>query len=311
MAGTSSRYKKKKTDKDPSYRKKKPLDFYPVQRKINLKSGSEAGTAGVIDVAAELSKTNRRLYRNGKMYHCKLSIDPTVLAAGAAVEVWAIRPNWSNVRAWELAKENFDQSYLDERENISKAQQARWFDFRVNHGLGTVNAFTAWSDDDMSGAGGYGFTTGEFDLSIVEDQTGANRTFTWASVAGSTEYAILKEFSEGYRAAQTPALTTGDGPYDQLHADSSQAESQALQDRGNVAPYSPLVQISSIWTKVGTLAMGASGGTFSTGFFQAPCGFIGLRVVGAGDAGSLGTSLIVEAQSGDYKGVKAHNMQRM
>lgn len=314
MAGNSSPYKKKKTSKDPSYRKKKPLDFYPVQRKISLRVDPDSTISspyGVIDVGKMASLTNRRLYRNGKLYSCKLSMDPTLLPAGAKVEVWAIRPNWSNVRAWELAKENFDQSYEDERENISKSQQARWFDFRVNHGLGSICEFTPWVDNNMDPSLNVTLGPGEFELSIVEDSAGTQRTFTWDNTPTGSEYAILKEFSEGFRAAQTPALTTGDGPYDQLHADSSQIESEALQARGNVAPYQALISTSAVWTKVGVLAMGASAGTFSTSYFDAPCGFIGLRISGVGTMGEIAGGITLEVQSGDYKGLKGHNMQRM
>lgn len=314
MAGTSSPYKKKKTSKDPSFRKKKPLAFYPVQRKISLRvlpTSTTTSPYGIIDVARMASLTNRRLYRNGKMFSCKLSMDPTALPAGAKVEVWSIRPNWSNIRAWELAKENFDQSYEDERENISKAQQARWFDFRVNHGLGSICEFTPWVDNNMDPSLNVTLGPGEFDLSIVEDSTGTERTFTWSNAPAASEYAILKEFSEGYRSAQTPAFTTGDGPYDQLHADSSQKESEALQAKGNQAPYDGTVQTGAVWTKVGVLAMGAEAGTFSTSYFDAPCGFIGLRISGISTMGEIAGGISLELQSGDYKGVRAHNMQRM
>jgi len=310
MAARSSSFKKKNKGNDPSYSKKKPLDFYPVQRKVQLDTGAESGTAGLIDIGKVLSQANRRLYRNGKMYSCKLHIDPTVLPAGTSVEVWTIRPNWTNIRAWELAKENFDQSYSDELENINKNSQARWFDFRVNHGLGTVVTFAPWADNNMSPAGGYPLTQGEFDLSVVEDQVGTTRTFTWGGPSAS-EYAILQEYSEGYRSSRSPSATTGDGPYDNLHADSSQLESEALQDRGNLPPYAETIQVSSIWSRVGQLAMGATAGTFSTGYFDAPCGFIAIRVVGGSGAASLNQSLVLEVAGGNYKGVKAHNMQRM
>jgi len=309
MAG-SSNYRKKRKSNDPSFSKKKALDFYPVQRKINLTpEAAIGGTTGFIDVGRVLSANNRRLYRQGKMYSCKMEIDPVILPAGASVEIWAIKPTWASIRAWELAKENFDQSYLDEKENIAKNQQARWFDFRVDHGLGAVETFVGFGDNNMN-PGGAKFDAGEFVLSTVEDQNGVSRTFTWNNVGGAG-LAIYTEYAEGNRAAQTPAFTTGDGPYDQLHADSSQIESEAIQAAGNQAPYAGNFITNGNWVKVGTLAMGASAGRFSTGYFDAPCGLIAMRVNGLGTAGSLQESLTLEVQSGDYKGVRAHNMQRM
>ena len=310
MAG-STNYRKKRKSNDPSFSKKKALDFYPVQRRINLSAeGSVGGTIGLIDTGRILSANNRRLYRQGKMYSCKLEIEPTRLGVGQLVEIWAIKPTWASIRAWELAKDNFDQSYLDEKETIAKNQQARWFDFRVDHGLGAVETFVGRGDNNMDPAGGVKFDGGEFVLSTVEDQAGATRTFTWANVGGAGSYAIYTEYSEGNRAAQTPAFTTGDGPYDQLHADSSQQEASALQSDGNGPPYSGSIVTNGNWVKVGTLAMGAAAGRFSTGYFDAPCGLIALRVTGL-DAGQVAPSMTLEVQSGDYKGVRAHNMQRM
>ena len=65
------------------------------------------------------------------------------------------------------------------------------------------------------------------------------------------------------------------------------------------------------WVKVGSLSMGAQAGRFPTGYFDAPCGLIALRVEGGPDASQIADSMILEVQSGDYKGVRAHNLQRM
>lgn len=123
MAG-STNYRKKRKSNDPSFSKKKALDFFPVQRKINLISeGAVGGTIGLIDAARVLSANNRRLYRQGKLYSCKLEIDPVILDAGQSVEVWVIKPTWASIRAWELAKDNFDQSYTDERKTSQRTNK--------------------------------------------------------------------------------------------------------------------------------------------------------------------------------------------
>jgi len=314
MAGSTRTHRKKSPSKDPSFSKKKPLDFFPVQRKINIDpiALGPAGTEGFIDVGSVLSRNNRRLYRQGKMYSCKMDIDPTSLVAGSSVEVWVLKPTWATIRAWEMAKDNFDQSYIDERENVSKINQARWFDFRVDHGLGAAaREYVGVGDNNMTPAGGQQFVNGEFVLSTVEDQAGATRTFTWSSVGGATAYSIMGEYAEGQRAPSSPAFTTGEGPYDQLHADSSQIESAALQEDGNRAPYSGEIAQVGNWVKVGSLGMGATAGRFSTGFVDVPCGLIGLRLTGGLQHTNLGEGLTLEVQSGDYKGVRAHNMQRM
>ncbi len=310
MAGPSN-YKKKGKEKDPSFSKKKALDFYPVARRFSLTAeGAVGGGTAIIDVGRNLSMINRRLMRQGKMYTAKLEIDPLELQPGQSVEVWVLKTTWASIRAWELAKDNFDQSYQDERDNISKSQQARYFDFRVDHGLGAIENLVPAADNNMSASASSQFDEGEFVLSQVEDQAGVVRTFTWNNVPVGNQYCIFTEYGEGSRAPQNPVLTTGDGPYDNLHADSSQAESEAIQQDGNVAPYRSLMLTNANWIKVGTLAMGAAAGRFSTPFFDAPCGFIALRVVGQ-DATQVAAGLTLEVKSGDYKGVKAHNMQRM
>jgi len=310
MAGTSN-YRKKAKSNDPSFSRKKKLDFFPVQRRINFTAeAAVGGPTGLIDVARCGSMINRRLMRQGKLYTQKLEVDPTTLNPGQSIEVWVLKSTWASIRAWELAKENFDQSYIDERENMNKSQVARYFDFRVDHGLGAVETLVPRADNNMNAAGGAQFDQGEFVLSTVEDQNGVARTFTWGNVAGATQYSIFNEYAESSRAPQNPVFTTLDGPYDNLHADSSQIESAALQADGNIAPYSSLMLTNGNWVKIATLAMGASAGRFSTQYFDAPCGLIALRVIGQ-DAGQVATGLTMELKSGDYKGVRAHNMQRM
>ncbi|AXH74714.1 MAG: replication-associated protein [Circoviridae sp.] len=310
MAG-SSNFRKKMKSNDPSFTRKKGLDFYPVQRRINFTAeGAVGGGVGLIDVARCGSMINRRLMRQGKLYNCKLEIDANTLAPTDSVEVWVLKTTWASIRAWELAKENFDQSYMDERENISKSQVARYFDFRVDHGLGAVELLVPRADNNMSAAGGVQFDQGEFDLSVVEDQNGVTRSFTWNNVPVGNQYAIFTEYAESSRAPGAPLNTTGDGPYDNLHADSSNIESEALQASGNRAPYSSAMITNGNWVKIATLAMGAASGRFSTAFFDVPCGLIALRVTGQ-TASQVATGLTLEYKSGDYKGVRAHNMQRM
>jgi len=310
MAG-SSNFRKKMKSNDPSFTRKKGLDFYPVQRRINFTAeGAVGGATGLIDVARCGSMINRRLMRQGKLYNCKLEIDATTLAPTDKVEVWVLKTTWASIRAWELAKENFDQSYLDERENLSKSQVARYFDFRVDHGLGAVETLVPRADNNMSAAGGAQFDQGEFELSVVEDQNGVTRSFTWGQVPVGNQYAIFTEYAETSRAPKSPAFTTGDGAYDNLHADSSQVESEALQASGNSAPYASAMITNGNWVKIATLAAGPSSGRFSTAFFDVPCGLIALRVTGQ-TASQVATGLTLELKSGDYKGVRAHNMQRM
>jgi len=84
----------------------------------------------------------------------------------------------------------------------------------------------------------------------------------------------------------------------------------ALQNNGNNPPYN-LVNLPSVWMKVATLTVGPGGNQkLSTGFFDAPCGLTCITVTGQ-TVFTLRNALHLTVQSGDYKGVRAHNMERM
>ena len=89
---------------------------------------------------------------------------------------------------------------------------------------------------------------------------------------------------------------------------------EALQARGNAPPYSATT-FPSVWVKVATLAVDASGAQkLSTGFFDAPCGLVHLNALGGADfqdVNSLRNNVAVTFAKGDYKGVSAHSMERM
>ncbi len=85
---------------------------------------------------------------------------------------------------------------------------------------------------------------------------------------------------------------------------------EALQNRGNLPPYNANA-FPSIWVKVATLTVGAAGNQkISTGFFDAPCGLVYLKATGT-NFDDLNNGISLTVQAGDYKGVKAHNMERM
>lgn len=309
MASTPS-HKKKKTSNDPSFRKKRPLDYFPVQRKVNLGSAAETGaTSGQFDTGRILSQLNHRLYRYGKRYTQKIDVDPSGLNPGTTVDVWALMDTWFVQKAFEEAKVNFDRAYEIERDNISKSQMARWRDFRVQSGI-TADALYPVVDGNPTSAPLTVITAGEFNDSIVEDAAGATRTFTWAATVAGVSYGLMSEYTLAANTTTTPTTPTGAGPYDDLSADASAVEMQALQDRGNLPPYNAAT-LPSVWVKIATLTVGAGGNQkISTGFFDAPCGLVCINVTGQ-TLFETRNSISLTVQSGDYKGVRAHNQERM
>ena len=315
MAARSTSHRKKTVSADPSYRKKKPLEYLPVQRSMYIAPISGASSTGIIDGARLLSTSNNRLYRFGKRYNMKVDIDVNALTdSSGALEVWALADSWAVQKAFAEAKFVFDKAYENERENLSKEARARWFDFRIASGVAGDTMF-ATRKDDPNDATATLLTGGEFESSIVVDQAGVTRSFTWARTATASQYSLPTEYDLSGNTNPSPTTATGSGPYADLQADSSAVEMQALQDRGNEPPYEKN-SFPQVWVKIATLAtssgLTANGARkLSTGFFDAPCGLVVLRSIAAGSMADLTTAIKCEFKSGDYKGVRAHNMERM
>ncbi len=304
MARTHAR---KDMSKDPSFRKTKPLEYLPVQRKITLAPVSGATTTGIIDAGRLLSTSNHRLYRYGKRYNLKIDIDPSV-AATNTIDVWALADTWAVQKAFEEAKRVFDKAYINERENLSKDARARWFDFRANIGVSGDLMYAAVTEDPNPGTLAL-LTAGEFNGSIVEDNLGVTRIFSWNPTTTPTAYSIPAEYDLAGNTSTSPTTPTGGGPYEDLQADSSAIEMQALQDRGNLPPYDA-DNFPAVWVKIATLGQSAAGSQrLSTGYFDAPCGQVVLR--SSAPVSELSGKAYAEFKTGDYKGVKAHNMERV
>jgi hypothetical protein len=308
----SSTHKKKRVSKDPSYAKLKPLEYFPVQRKIPI--GNNVGPAsqvGLVDAGRLLSLQNHRLYRYGKMYEMKIDADVSVLDGSNTITVWALSNTWAVQKAFEEAKRVFMDAYQVERDNISKEARARWFDFRATIGVTGDIMLPVVSTDPITGALTY-LTTGEFDSSIVEDQNGVTREFSWNPATVSGAYSIPAEYDLAGNTNLSPTFPTGAGPYDDLRADASQVEMEALQDRGNRPPYDNN-NTPPVWVKIATLQLSTTEGAqrISTGFFPAPCGQVVLQLTGGLSTTNISNLVSCEFKAGDYKGVKAHNMERM
>jgi len=306
----SSGHKKKAMKKDPSFVKKKPLQYLPVQRKLYLGvSGSPGTSSAQFDTGRLLSQTNHRLYRYGKRYTQKIDVDPSYLTPGNTLDVWALMDSWAVQKAFEEAKIVFHRAYTDERENLSKEAQARWFDFRINSGITASDLYPVVDGNPTTPLNAL-IVDGEFNESIVEDSTGTTRTFSWAGSTTATSYSVTGQYGLAGNTNLSPTTPTGSGPYADLEADSSAVEMEALQQRGNLPPYNAN-NFPSVWVKIATLTVGTAGNQkISTGYFDAPCGLVYLRSTGQ-TIDSMNNGISVTVQSGDYKGVKAHNMERV
>ncbi len=315
MAKRSMTHSKKKVSNDPSYRKKKPLEYFPVVRKMEVAFSGGVGTPTFAygDAGAMLSRVNNRLYRYGKLYDLKFDVS-AALPAGTTLEIFALSNSWYVQKAFEEAKAVYDQVYENEMENINKTNIARWRDFRCklttgdSYGLGDTWAYPAVRRLSPINAVQV-ITAGDFADSLVEDSTGTTRNFTWSNAVGAGQYGILQEYDLAGNQTRNPNLSTATMPYADLEADSSAVEGAALQADGQDPPYGATA-FPDPFVKVGELTVGLNGETrLSTGFFHAPCGVFVIR--SNTTIADIGDNLTLEVRAGNYKGVNAHNMVRM
>jgi len=272
---------------------------YPVQRHISVAQPLPAAGDAYIDVPAVLSQTNHRLYRQSRVYECSVTIDSNV-ADGTTVDVYALANTWMVNKAYQMAKSAFDESNAEEKEMLN-GRTARWNDFRVQTGLPGVGGTQAINF--LKGTlASTPFTVGEFENSIVVDQAGTTRGFTWGN-PNSVLYSIIEEYDASGNTNTDPTVPAT-GPYNGLLPNLEAGAAEALQADGNNPPYDANDIGQAIWVKVGTLHLSAGRQRLSTGFFEAPCGFVVLKGVGW----LSDPDIQVEIKSGDYKGVKAPSM---
>lgn len=312
MARNTS-HKKKKVSKDPSFRKKKPLGYFPVVRKMEVGFSGGAGTNTAYgDAGAMLSRINNRLYRYGKLYDLKFDVS-AALPAGTTIEIYALSNTWYVQKAFEEAKNVYDRAYENEIENVNESNIGRWRDFRIRPTTQESYSLGRWcfpmardSTTSQQIVGG-----GQFVDSLVEDSTGTTRHFTWSTAVTPATYGVVQQYDLAGNQTRNPNLGTGTMPYADLEADSSAAEGSALQTQGQDPPYGA-TNFPDWWVKVGELTVGTAGQTkLSTGFFHAPCGQFLLRTTTSAEFDNIGDNLTLEIRGGDYKGVLAHNMERM
>lgn len=269
----------------------------------------------VVQVADNLSRLNHRQYRQGMTYTVKVDLEPT---STQTVDVYALNPTWLLKSAWGLAYKTWLNATDAERQAARKAGiAAKWGDFRIEHALDSVGEGLPliYNRNRSSQL----LSSGEFVASKVEDGTSITgwKGFAIDSVPSlpTVYFDIFAEFGQVYRPNEsTPSAAVKTVvPYttlDSADEDLSDVEYNEAQDAGNLPPYSQSVETHQ-WIKVAQLRSGTSAATgrharLSTGFFDAPLGFIVLENYAPSDADS--SDCIVEVKAGSYRGVAATPM---
>lgn len=301
---------KKPVSQDPSFRNLK-ADYYPVQRTVNLGTGTVVGNIYSVDCGRLLSVVNHRLYRQGKTYQCKIDLDNQQAAGAATFHVYVLKDTWYIQKAWQAARAAYEKSMADERAHMGDKMAARWEDFRVSIGVNGTNACSPYSYDHVTLAGALD-TDGEFENSRVTLSDGVTQKFFSWGQGSASQYGILLEY-DNVDNTQTNVVSAT-GSYNDLDDETNEAAMDDLKVRGNNPPYNTSNFNNDIWTKVAVLdrsilgqpGAGAASTKLSTGFFNAPCGLV--IITTSLPNTTLTGELSLTVKAGDYKGVAAMNM---
>lgn len=286
-----------------------------TERKMGMASNVAVGpmpsATSVIEVPRALSLVNRRLYRQGRVYRCKLSIEDKS-ASYTSQPVYALANNWYVRKSIALARDMFNMAVSEERAVVGSA---RWNDFRIKGELDNGIANILYPQLlEMQGTNiqtlGYG-STGEYNYSEVE-VAGNSKNFTIATQTNATQrYNIFEEYEKmGPNAPESP-MGTSFGGYDLIDASFEVEEVQELLDKGNLPPYdAEQAGFLPVWIKVGELFSdpGTSAFSMSTGYFDAPLGLIWLPNLALPTLSEDVSDLFLECAAGDYKGVHSVNI---
>ncbi len=263
----------------------------------------------LVEAPRVLSLANRRLYRQTRVYRCKISIQSQA-EEFAAMPVYALANNWYVRKSIALARDMFNLAVKEERAVVGSA---RWNDFRIKSELPTANELYPQMLE-MDGLTyqtlGYG-SNGEYNYSEVE-VAGNSKNFTIATQTNAADrYNIFEEYEKmGPNAPESP-MGTSVGGYDLIDASFEIEEVQELLDKGNLPPYdAETAGTPPVWVQVGELQLNAVTGvkTLSTGFFDAPLGLIWMPTLGNPALALSKSNLFLEVAAGDYKGVHSVNI---
>lgn len=188
-----------------------------------------SGTPGTevsafIDLGRDLSRVNRRLYRQGRDYHVKkiTVVSSDTPNGGNRISFSTVHDTWVTRNAWRRGFETFKKMQTEATKGISGDVKGTWHDFKVylspDHRTGTLlnpldNGGNQWdagewiysklvTPDGTTGAD-------EFELTLIGDHVGA---------AGSrTSVGLIRSYGESRATVQgTDPNVTGNASDDPL-----------------------------------------------------------------------------------------------
>lgn len=255
-------------------------------------------------VPRALCEVNHRLYRTARRYTMKIDIDNDAAVEGNTIDVYALADTWWIANAVASARAAYESSNAEEKARLTKNQLARWNDFIPENGFASQIAGAFLADTSFTQNAR---NDGEHLASIVVDASGTTRTFSCGGTTGSA-YGMFTEYDNMGNVDDTPEASVSGG-YNDLKEDVDSGEMNALQTRGDLPPYNRISTTgsnSNYLVKIATLELaGAGSKRLSTGFFNAPLGFVWFNGVGPTFPDG---KITVTCKAGDYKGTHSLSM---
>ena len=275
------------------------INRYPVERTFGVVA--PATTEILVDVSKCLSAINRRLYRQGRVYHVRIDLQ-TPAADGVGANLKKLPNTWMMKKAWELAKQE-----REDQLSVSNRPRGRWDDFRVGWDKDYQTGI-APSLGDFSGT----YTIDESNISKAHDSTDSvdNGFVVFGAARNTTDnlWGILEQYDlTGNVLSNQPAGQLTTGAYVDTQPDSGLAEAAgdlaALQ--GDNPPYDADGIVGADDTgsvMIPSLSQSSSGNGSARNhlFTELPLGLLKIE-----NATSSGIAYIFTVMSGNYKGVKA------
>jgi len=262
----------------------------------------------VIDVGMNLSKVNHRLYRQGMNYCVKLDFDADDKIETSGYKVFALTDTWMTHTAWKKGFEAFLNNSAEEDE-----AKARWYDFRVRHGWnagGVAEGLPVqYNGNSITPSL---LTEGEHAMSQVNDDAGNIYNFTFAGGSAPGNLSLIEELDKQHVPIRESGQQLADRAYSVLNAEISEPQFDHLKNDGDAPPYDFWsLEQQHPWKLVADIQPASNGRVQSTGYFNAPCGFV--VVVGyfveAEETDLESTKIMrLTAKAGKYKGVHATPM---
>ena len=298
--------------------------------RYELTNSSNAGTetSHFVDLARDLSATNRRLMRQGRVYHVRrvtivsknttnvTVFEPGTSFSGGRVSVSTIPESWVTIGAWKRGFSLFTEMHKRANAAVAGDIRGKWADFKVNMttdfrtatklvpldnggnsvALGEWNYSTFVTPDGTTGSD-------EFELQMLGAHTG--------SVGGRASVGLVKSYGESRPTVGTdPSVptTVSDDPLTNMFDDGTHHDEVMTITfaEGDNPPYSitdycgddtnmskPLVVQDGVM----------SDGRLTFGGFTAMCGM--LEFESTSPVASDVYSVLVELAPGSYRGVKA------